>query len=468
MELKPSAYNLLVPSDDAGQTIVYNTASGALALVGEEAAALLSHALPIDDAACMHLGEDALSSLLEAGFLVDAGCDELAQIEASHRALQQDPSVLSLCIAPTYSCNLACPYCYENGRDSSGTIMDSETQGRIIDFAKTAFDAAPYERLEIQWYGGEPMLAPEAIERISAELLSFCRQHDVAFYAYMISNATLIGASEAALLKRSGVSEVVVTVDGPEELHNRRRPMRNGSNSYEAVLGGIGCLVDEGIAVRVLMNADEVNDPYLDDLRALLNERFGIVAARAKLNDYYGTFGQGCFCEPEFSLMDHREFTRLQCARFCEEGHTPQEFAYLVQPIPLFCRGQKERYYAIDAGGDVYKCDGRMGRTDNVLFNLNNVAETGDIPAQTAPLYPFDDPACRACTLLPLCKGTCEWERKCCTDHPCHPLKYTAEEYLKGWVRAIGSCDTERGVASQPAVGAKILSVQRGRDSTQP
>lgn len=446
MELKPSKYNIYAPFHDGSQSIVYNTRNGVLALVNQSAREALRTQTPFYAEDCIKVTEDVLARMVEAGFLIDADINELVELEAEYSLLQQDPSVLSLCIAPTYTCNLACPYCYEEGKSSSGKIMDRAIQDKIIEFAKLAYQTQPYDRIEVQWYGGEPMLAPVAVEHISEELINFCEEHELGYNANMISNATNIGSEEAAMLKRCYVNDVIVTVDGPESEHNKRRPARDGSNSYDAVLTGIGNLVRECINVIAMMNTDKVNDPLFDDLNEQLNMRFGIGITRMKLNDYYGTFGNGCFSEPDFSLMDHREFSRLQCGRFCEEGHEPEEFAALMRPIPLFCKGQSERYYCIDAMGDVYKCDGHMGRTDHALFNLDEALESGYIPSDLAPLYPFNDVACKRCSLLPLCKGTCEWERKCCSDHPCHPLKYTSEDYLQGWVEALSPViDTAKG-----------------------
>lgn len=454
MDLKPSAYNLIVPSGDPEHSLAYNTRTGALAILGQAVAGLLKGAGSVEGDARIQLTEGQRARMVETGFLVDDARNEFVEVEAEYCLLQQDPSVLSLCIAPTYTCNLACPYCYEEGRNASGTVMDEAMEDRIVAFAKLAFEAEPYERIEVQWYGGEPMLAPQVIERISEGLMVLCEKQDLGFSASMVTNATRIGAQEATLLRRCCVNDVLVTIDGPEAVHNQRRPARDGSNSYQQVLKGVEHLIREYINVMVVMNTDRVNDQTLDELNEQLRERFGLSAIRTKLNDYYGTFGRGRFCEPGFSLMDHREFTALQCVRFCEEGHGPQEFANLLQPIQLFCRGQMERYYCIDAMGDVYKCDGHMGRTDHVLFNLGDIEGTAAIPTGTAPAYPFDDGACVSCTLLPLCKGTCEWERKRCEDHPCHPLKYNATGYLQGWAASLGA-------RWAPETGFLILSERR-------
>lgn len=426
-QLKPSLYNVMVPAGEShpGASILYNARTGALALASKDLEQLLDN-----------------PELHEAGFAVLAEEDEFAEIESAYRHAQQDESVLALCIAPTYACNLACPYCYEEGRDAPAKPMPREVQDRIAAFAKSEYEHAPYERLEIQWYGGEPMLHPDVVATISEQLMAFCEDRGIGLSANMVSNASRITAEDAAMLNRSNVLDVLVTVDGTEELHNERRPMRDGGNSYEAVLAGIENLVSAGVHVSVLMNTDKVNDSALDELNEVLEQRFGIQAKRAKLNDYHGSFGSGSFREPRFSLMDHKEFTREQCRRFSEEGHSPQEFAALMGPISTFCRGQWERYYCIDAMGDVYKCDGRLGRTEYRIFTLDEVADGKKASPGTAPAYPFNDEACVSCVLLPLCKGTCEWERKCCTDHPCHPLKYTMDGYLRAWLASFGDVET--------------------------
>lgn len=458
MSLKPSAYNILVPPHGRECGIAYNTRTGTLALASERAISFLLSANAFEDASCIPWDEKTLAAMTAGGFLVDADRNEFIEVEAEHCLLQQDPSVLSLCIAPTYACNLACPYCYEKGRDSSSQKMDRAMQDKVIDFARQAYAITPYERLEVQWYGGEPMLVPEAVEHISAGLIRFCEEHSLGYSAMMISNATRINAEEAAMLKHSCINSVLVTIDGPRIVHNQRRPARDGSDSFDAVMASIERLICEYIDVTAVMNTDRVNDASFNELNEQLHERFGIGITRTKLNDYYSTFGCEAFCEPEFSLMDHAEFTRQQCRRFCTEGHEPQDFARLLQPIPLFCRGQAERYYCIDAVGDVYKCDGHMGRTEHVIFNLEDIVRPEDIPGETAPTYPFDDASCSACNLLPLCKGTCKWERACCTDHPCHPLKYTAMEYLQGWIEALGQPRPLNGefqvlVAAESAAG---------------
>lgn len=434
--MKASRFNIVVSEEHSDKSILFNSKIGQPVLIETEIEKYATPQSIFDESGLPKPIAQQISQLANAGYFVDENSDELGDLKESYLQHQKDQQIFSLCIAPTYACNLKCPYCYEADAHTSGKIMPMEVQDKIVSLVENAYEHSPFNRMEVQWYGGEPLLAPLVIEHLSDELISFCDKNGIEYDSDIVSNATLIDQEKAAMLKGARISNVVTTIDGPEDSHNYRRPARDGSNSYESVLQGIENLRSQGINVVVLMNTDKVNDSSFDELNQTLKSRFGINAIRTKLNDYYGTFGSGNFCAPDFHLMDHAEFSRIQCKRFCEDSHSPQDFLQLMQPIELFCRGQRERYYAIDANGDVYKCDGHLGRPEHVIFKLQELDEGTNIPENLAPEYPFNAVECINCQILPLCKGNCEWERMQCSDHPCHPLKYTIEDYLLGWHRA--------------------------------
>lgn len=408
-----------------GMHLLYHTATGVLALADACMMDALAH--PEGD-------KEAAAILSDAGFLVSAETDELAILEGAYRGAQQDPSALSLLIAPTYACNLACPYCYESGHDAADCMMDESVQDAVLSFVERFYDERPFATLDVQWYGGEPLLGPHVIERLSHAFMAFCEQKGLGYSAMIITNATRATEEVAQMLVQCSVQNALITIDGPREVHNARRPARDGSDSYEAVCAGIGNLLRAGVQVEVLMNTDHLNYDALDELNADLMARFGIIARHTLLNDYFQTYGEGGFRDGPFRLMLHEEFAHKQCAAFCKSGLSAQDVSQMLAPAPTFCRGQKENYFAIDAAGDAYKCDGYLGRTECALFN---VAHPEDYQGDTAPAYPFDDEACTHCSLLPICKGTCEWERKSCADHPCHPIKHTMDEYLRAWLSAL-------------------------------
>lgn len=461
--MKQSRYTL--SAKGAGEEhLLYHTASGTFAVADEETwrawrslpaegtagAERPGPAAHADATQSTDQTREAIAQLAAAGFAVADDADELGALHAAYRAAQQDRRTLALCLAPTYACNLRCPYCYEKDNEAPTRIMDDRVVHAVGDFVQAVHERDGFSRLEVQWYGGDPSLALGAVEDISRMLMTWCAQHDVEYAAMMLSNCARIDDTAADLLVRCAVEEVLVTIDGPEAIHNVRRPAADGSNSFDGIMRAVDALKSRGIRINALINLDKKTAPLLDALHDELLAEHGIDLKPTKLNDYHGTYGCNAFAAPAFNLFTHEEYAHFTYERFAAQPHTPDDYAALLAPAPLFCRGQMENYYGIDAEGDVYKCDGWMGDGRHVLLNLLDGYDAGAL--DTAPAYPFDDARCTACALLPICKGTCQWERTCCGE-PCHPLKTTIGDYLRDWY----ACIEQHAEEAEPHSGLRVL-----------
>ena len=416
--MHPSRYNVVADSVESGKYLVYNTASGAFA--------------ELDDAAyaCLRAGEgSACACLSELGFLTDQTPEEeFAAVQARFDAARADRSALTLSFIPTYACNYRCPYCYEQGHNGITGKMDERTMAAIEDFVSRRFAEDGFGSLSVQWYGGDPSLALDVVEELSRRLITWCDANDVAYDAMMLSNANLIDDAAAELLARCRVGSVCLTIDGPEEVHNRRRVAANGSNSYERNIAAARALRAQGIDIRAAMNVDKVTWPLYPEFRDRLLAEEGITLKPAKLCDYGHFYGEAPFAAPDFDLFTHEEYFQAQFEEFARNPHSAAELRSMLAPIDRFCTGNLDNYYVIDLLGDVYNCDGWVGDKSYVRFNLFDDPATWKLSDIV-----FDatrDERCSACTLLPLCFGNCYWERVC-NGMPCHPFKTTIEGYLR-------------------------------------
>ncbi len=375
-------------------------------------------------------GFQLLEALKQNGFLVDESADEVADQKALFQKTQQDCSTVRLCLAPTYACNLDCHYCYEKGVKEQSQKMAMSVVDAVIRFVEQLYDLYHFQTLEVEWYGGDPSLALDRVESLSKGMIDFCAKHNVQYSAFMLSNCTCIDADAAKLLKDVHVDNVLITLDGPHDQHNNRRPRIDGKDSYESTMQAIAYMLDAGIKVDIQSNIDKVGASWFSDLSNEMQDRFGITPRTAKLNDYYGSFGCGKFCSPGFDLFDHEEFAHYDFEVLKASHPSAEQVQARLMPAPLFCSGQMESSFVIDAKGDVFKCDGRIGDAE---YKICNVQDENLEPAirnfDTALIYPFDDKGCIDCNLLPLCLGTCKWERECC-GYPCHPLRYMLDDYL--------------------------------------
>ena len=433
-----SRYTVAVPCEN-GEYLLYNTVTGSFAALDAQAYA------------CFEAADGPfVRQLAEADFLTDLSPEqELAAVQARFDAARADTSKLTLNFVPTYACNYRCPYCYEKGHNGIPGKMDASVVASICDFVQALYAQQGFTSMYVQWYGGDPSLALDVVEELSDRLIAFCAEHGIAYDAMMLSNATLIDAPAASLIADCRISQVLLTIDGPEEVHNKRRVAANGTNSYEHNIQAARFLRERGIDVHATMNVDKVNWPFYESFRTKLLADEGISLSVGKLCDYGHFYGEDAdFKFPEFDLFTHEEFFQERLALFEQQPHSAAEMREMLRPIDRFCTGQLDNYFVIDLLGDVYNCDGWVGDRKYVRFNLADGPDgwlLHDISHDATR-----DAKCSACKLLPVCFGSCIWERVC-NGMPCHPFKTT----IGGYLRVYRSCFPE---VAAPVEGFVLLA----------
>ena len=410
---------------DAGEHLLYNTAYGTFAVLDEEGFAAYR--------SC----EGALAQQIEQDyFLTELTPDEeLAAQRAMFEAAREEEGEFYLVIAPTYACNLRCPYCYELGHNSIKGKMSSEVVAAILRFVDARYQENAFTRMAVQWYGGDPSLALDVVEDLSNRLISWCDEHEVRYDAMMLTNCNVIDEPAVEMLVRARVREVFMTIDGFEETHNARRVSAVGINSYAKNIEAAKLFVKHGIKATANMNVDKVNWPQFHDLRDKLRDEVGIDLQAARLCDYGHFFGTRDFKKPAFDLFEHDEYSRLVHDEFALGGYDAEKIKDVLSPVPRFCNGQRHNYYIIDTLGDVYMCDGHIGEQDHVVFNVKE--EPNPEQLRMVSHNPYESAQCSACHLLPICQGNCDWERQA-TGMQCHPLLTTLPDYLRDYRSCFG------------------------------
>jgi len=158
----------------------------------------------------------------------------------------------------TERCNLACSHCYQEGKNTVeiGLPEVKDAIGHISDTIKHWSDtyAIPFS-VSFNVTGGEPFLRkdlPEVLRQIKK------RNYGV----YLLTNGTLIDRERAGMLADLPVMGVQVSLEGPEEIHEKIR----GKRSFFSAVKGIECLRDAGIKVTINVTLSEINADYLNDM----------------------------------------------------------------------------------------------------------------------------------------------------------------------------------------------------------
>lgn len=240
--MKESEFNVIEENDVNGITI-YNTRSGGV--LDLDAAHMNKLNLFRKGAAA--LDGDFEEALKIGGMLVDDDVDErrLLMLESLSARFAND--YLGLTIAPTLACNFRCPYCYEKG--CSHPTMSEETMTDVATFVRSGYSGI--NDLHVDWYGGEPLLCVDMIERLTKELRGAIRP-GATYSAGMVTNGYLLTREIAQKLADCQVGSVQITIDGSKRDHDSRRVPADGRPTYDAIIDNIiSCADVLQITIRV-------------------------------------------------------------------------------------------------------------------------------------------------------------------------------------------------------------------------
>ncbi|OIO98751.1 MAG: hypothetical protein AUK03_00855 [Anaerolineae bacterium CG2_30_64_16] len=426
--MRASDYTIIVDLPEDGQSLLVHGYTGAFDVVQPQVAEFLREMCAPDTRfdAPSTISPDSLATLQHRGYLTDMTPAQeqthvlrLAEIlQKRHR--RQSPSFL---VIPTYDCNLRCTYCYEkllrrNGRAWLETRMTPDQ----VDAAYAAMrelqaQAAHQPRVRaITLYGGEPLLAGnrELIEYIVA------RGRAAGYVFGAITNGVELDQF-LHLVGPDSLRTLQITLDGPPEVHDRRRVRADGSGSFDAIQANIGAALAAGAEVSVRMNVDRKNMAVMKTLSRLIDE-YGW-SQRKNFSAYISAVHDAHYGNPANELL----IGELQAAYLCELPTHPELhrimdparvlqkqlgetlFAHGFPPFrPSFC-GSNAGMYLFDPFGDLYPCWDVVGRAEYKIGSFF----PGGLRLDSDALDPWltrtitQIPECRTCPYALFCGGGC-------------------------------------------------------------
>lgn len=447
---KPSRYNIDVPSADGASVFLYNTYSQAMLEMSQHAwhaYELLSNdgGLP-NDPLIQKAYRDYYEEVLHPGsFVVPKEYDEVEHLKRGYYAAERDTRVLSLTIAPTMMCNLACDYCYAPSRKGRG-VMSVEVERAIVAFVRSHLEKSRREFLSVTWIGGEPLIGLKSIVRLSEAFLGLRDEFGVKYHANIVTNGTLVTAETARILGEDcKIRRAQVTMDGFE--HDERRPWKDNNrrqtqSCLSAVIEGCrllkACVPSLGIRVNVDRTNADVGRlvEFVHFLKARgLDTRLlylGIVHTSTDECRHYSAplLTSQAFAEVELRWRAAMDRPRMAFSR-----------------MSIGCGSKKQSSFGIDPWGYLSKCwhhigvkGKEIGHVTTGLFNRN--------PSLAFDRYnPFDHEKCRTCPVLPTCMGGCVDRALAGGAHgedACKVTVFASREYVRQMAEKLRSADRTR------------------------
>ena len=157
----------------------------------------------------------------------------------AHRQIDSPPAgfpLQTLVLNLTNQCNLACQYCYEYGADKVATpagkpkFMDWPTAKASVDFLLEQ----GARNVQITFFGGETLMNFALLKQVVEYTSPAVAARGGAISFSLTTNATLLTPTIMDFLSEHRVG-VTVSMDGPQEIHDRLRVFGNGRGSYDIV-----------------------------------------------------------------------------------------------------------------------------------------------------------------------------------------------------------------------------------------
>lgn len=425
--MKESRFNRYIYMPD-GQILVFNSLSCGLAIIDNTYKEILSLLPNINH---NDLTDNQIKTYTEAkvgGFLIDDEFDELLDFRIKRNVDKYNITNLNLTIAPTLLCNFNCIYCYEENK--SGSISEN-TENNIVKFIFERRDIL--RNINIDWYGGEPLLSFDKISSLSKKFLTLCKENNINYTSTIVTNGSLINDDIIYDLKQYKINDVQITLDGPPRIHEKRRKSKNNNINFFTIVDNINKVLSKDIRVIIRINIDKTNEIYLDELFYILDNNlsgkvdisFGQVQP---ITSFCNSISGSCFNNSEFAKNLLNYYSLLFKYDFVNEKEFPYPYAKYN-----YCSSEILNSYVIDPEGFLYKCWNLIGNKNYSIGNIND--EHLDINSYVHGKWICNkniNKNCTNCDILPLCLGGCPMLNKKNNSINCDTIKYNIDDiFLK-------------------------------------
>ncbi len=389
---------------EGGKTAIFSNLTGAVGVMDKELLDLLesfsSPKIPSQVSNNEEVKKNAIAALLKNGFLVEEGSNEIEVFKGKFEETRA-PKQYSFMFVMTMDCNFGCVYCYESRIKSR---ISKETADKCIGHAIQLMKEKSQKVVPLAFYGGEPLMEFDTIkyiiEKFKAEIPG-----DAKIATRIVTNASLLTPERAAFLKENNCYHIQITVDGLPEIHDRRRPYRDGKGSFGEVVGGLKNALDflPNVSLRINLDKDNIGEvgrllEYLESSglkRPNLHITFGQVHVSAD-----GPRGHATKCIQDYEFG--KEFLNL--AKLARGMGFSASFS---PPRMVFCCAYSKSSVIFNPDGSLTPC------WEGVFIDEFTVGSVNSRPVfnKNADLFykrnPMDFEKCRKCDIVAFCGGGC-------------------------------------------------------------
>ncbi len=345
--------------------------------------------------------------------------------------------VKALCLHIAHTCNLNCSYCFASQGKYCGerAVMSFEVGKRALDFLIE--NSGTRHNLEVDFFGGEPLMNFEVVKQLVEYARSIEKEKGKNFRFTLTTNGVLVDDDVIEFSNRE-MSNVVLSLDGRKEVHDRYRVDYSGNGSWEKIVPKFQKFVAARGNKDYYMRGTFThhNPDFLEDIKTMLDLGF----TELSMEPVVGPEGEETTLTYEdlpIVMEQYEKLAQLMIKRR-KEGKPFTFYHYMIdlQGGPCIYKrisgcGSGTEYMAVTPWGDLYPCHQFVGDEKFLLGNIFDGVKNTAIQDEFMQCNVYSREECKDCWARLYCSGGCAANAYHATGSVKGVYKYGCELFKK-------------------------------------
>ena len=329
------------------------------------------------------------------------------------KLIPTEPVVKALCLHIAHDCNLACKYCFAGEGEYHGrrALMDFDTGRKALDFL--AAHSGARRNLEVDFFGGEPLMNFEVVKRLVEYGRSIEEANNKRFRFTLTTNGLLLN-DDILEFANANMHNLVLSIDGRKEVHDRMRPLRGSQGSYDKVLPKLIKAAHSRNQQNYYVRGTytRYNTDFAADVLHLADLGFEQISVEPVVapddRDY------ALRMEDLPTLFEQYDILAKEMIKRSKEGRGFNFFHFMIdlEGGPCVYKrlkgcGSGTEYLAVTPWGDLYPCHQFVGNEEFLMGNVDEGVTRTDLRESFAACNVYSKPECADCFARYYCSGGC-------------------------------------------------------------
>ena len=336
------------------------------------------------------------------------------QYQGYMEQFQDRPTVVkALCLHIAHDCNLACRYCFAEEGEYHGrrALMSFEVGKAALDFLIA--NSGSRRNLEVDFFGGEPLLNFDVVKRLVAYGREQEKLHDKKFRFTLTTNGVLLD-DEVMEFANQEMANVVLSIDGRKEVHDKMRPFRKGAGSYELIVPKFQKLAESRNQDRYYVRGTFThhNLDFSNDVLHLADLGFRQISVEPVVAQPEDDYALQEADVPK--LLEEYDTLAAEMLKRHREGKDFNFFHFMIdlEGGPCVAKrlsgcGSGTEYLAVTPWGDFYPCHQFVGDEAFLMGNVTDGLQNKQLQNQFKRCNVYAKEKCRECFARFYCSGGC-------------------------------------------------------------